>query len=299
MSLDKFNFVKKVDKEEGKGLSTNDYTNLDQVEVQNLRTNKTKAKQIQVEDRGSTPPNSPDVQTALENIFAYMQVLDPDEVLNIIQDLEMDISGKVDKIAGKGLSTEDFTTTEKNKLAGIAASANNYTHPATHPPTIIAQNATNRFMTDAEKTKLAGIAAGAQVNRTISSQAQAEAGTDNTTVITPLRAAQAIAKNQQWSKGSYTGDGNTSYRLITLGFKPSILFVVQNDYGTWEFFGVAFSTGVGAELGLMLAGNSGSVEFRGGPDLRDTGFAIAHNEGNSSQSLNRASREYTYYALKL
>ena len=34
-----------------------------------------------------------------------------------------DISGKVDKVSGKGLSTNDYTTTEKNKLAGIAAGA--------------------------------------------------------------------------------------------------------------------------------------------------------------------------------
>ena len=34
-----------------------------------------------------------------------------------------DISGKVDKVTGKGLSTNDYTTTEKNKLAGIAAGA--------------------------------------------------------------------------------------------------------------------------------------------------------------------------------
>lgn len=33
--------------------------------------------------------------------------------------------------------------------------------PATLPPSIIAQNSTNRFMTDAERTKLGGIAAGA------------------------------------------------------------------------------------------------------------------------------------------
>ena len=30
-----------------------------------------------------------------------------------------DISGKVDKVSGKGLSTNDYTTAEKNKLAGI------------------------------------------------------------------------------------------------------------------------------------------------------------------------------------
>ena len=34
-----------------------------------------------------------------------------------------DISGKVDKVSGKGLSTNDYTTTEKNKLAGIASGA--------------------------------------------------------------------------------------------------------------------------------------------------------------------------------
>ena len=39
------------------------------------------------------------------------------------------VSGKVDKVDGKGLSTNDYTTTEKNKLAGIAANANNYSLP--------------------------------------------------------------------------------------------------------------------------------------------------------------------------
>lgn len=40
------------------------------------------------------------------------------------------LRNKVDKMEGKGLSTNDYTTDEKNKLEGIAAGANNYTHPA-------------------------------------------------------------------------------------------------------------------------------------------------------------------------
>jgi len=40
-------------------------------------------------------------------------------------------ANKVDKETGKGLSTNDYTTTEKNKLSGIASGANNYVHPAT------------------------------------------------------------------------------------------------------------------------------------------------------------------------
>lgn len=40
-----------------------------------------------------------------------------------------ELNKKVDKVSGKGLSTNDYTTAEKNKLAGIAEGANNYTHP--------------------------------------------------------------------------------------------------------------------------------------------------------------------------
>lgn len=39
------------------------------------------------------------------------------------------LGGKVDKVSGKGLSTNDYTTDEKNKLAGIAAGANKYSLP--------------------------------------------------------------------------------------------------------------------------------------------------------------------------
>lgn len=46
-------------------------------------------------------------------------------------------AGKVDAESGKGLSEDDYTTAEKNKLAGIEAGANNYTHPSTHPASMI------------------------------------------------------------------------------------------------------------------------------------------------------------------
>ena len=39
-------------------------------------------------------------------------------------DVTSGLAGKVDKESGKGLSTNDFTTTEKNKLSGIEAQAN-------------------------------------------------------------------------------------------------------------------------------------------------------------------------------
>lgn len=48
------------------------------------------------------------------------------------------------------------------------------------------------FMTAAMVSKLNGVAVGATVNRTQATQAQAEAGTDATTDMSPLRVAQAI-----------------------------------------------------------------------------------------------------------
>lgn len=47
------------------------------------------------------------------------------------------LSEKVDKVTGKALSTNDYTTAEKTKLSGIEANANNYTHPSSHKTSII------------------------------------------------------------------------------------------------------------------------------------------------------------------
>jgi len=51
---------------------------------------------------------------------------------------------KVDKVTGSSLIAD----TEITRLLGLS----NYTHPANHPPSIITQDASNRFVTDAEKT---------------------------------------------------------------------------------------------------------------------------------------------------
>lgn len=47
------------------------------------------------------------------------------------------LAAKVNAVAGKQLSTEDFTAAEKNKLANIEAGANRYAHPATHSADMI------------------------------------------------------------------------------------------------------------------------------------------------------------------
>lgn len=47
-----------------------------------------------------------------------------------LDDTTTNLENYVEKEEGKGLSTNDYTTEEKNKLAGIEEGANKYTHPA-------------------------------------------------------------------------------------------------------------------------------------------------------------------------
>jgi len=59
-----------------------------------------------------------------------------------------DLSGLQPKETGKGLSSNDYTTIEKDKLSGLS----NYTHPTNHSPSIITQDVLNRFVSDTEKS---------------------------------------------------------------------------------------------------------------------------------------------------
>ena len=81
---------------------------------------------------------------------------------NFATTMATQLGNKVDKETGKGLSTNDYTTDEKTKLAGLE----NYDDSSLQ--TAIAgkvdKESGKSLMTDAERTKLQGIAAGAEVN---------------------------------------------------------------------------------------------------------------------------------------
>ena len=66
-------------------------------------------------------------------------------------EVETLLNNKVDKISGKGLSTNDFTAAYKTKLDGIEAGANKYVHPS---------DSNTRHVTDAEKSTWNSKAAG-------------------------------------------------------------------------------------------------------------------------------------------
>ena len=89
-------FVQKI---EGKGLSTNDYTNEEKQKLGNVES----GAQVNI----------------IESIDVDNVVLTPDASKNI----HIDLSGKVDVVPGKGLSTNDYTNEEKQKLGNVESGA--------------------------------------------------------------------------------------------------------------------------------------------------------------------------------
>ena len=75
--------------------------------------------------------------TGLSNALAGKAAAEHTHTQSDVTGLETALAGKVNTESGKGLSANDYTTAEKQKLAGIAAGANNYVHPSTHPASMI------------------------------------------------------------------------------------------------------------------------------------------------------------------
>lgn len=71
---------------------------------------------------------------------------------DLMDALNAAIGNKVDKVDGMGLSSNDYTSDEKTKLAGIETGANNYVHPSSHAASMIIEDSTHRFVTDTEKS---------------------------------------------------------------------------------------------------------------------------------------------------
>jgi len=74
-----------------------------------------------------------------------------DEVKHITAAERTSWNAKASTAAATSSAAGLMAAVDKSKLDGIAAGANNYVHPASHPASIITQDASNRFVTDAEK----------------------------------------------------------------------------------------------------------------------------------------------------
>ncbi len=73
-----------------------------------------------------------------------------DSILTALGKIQAQLNNKVNVVAGKGLSTNDYTTAEKSKLSDIASGANNYVHPSTHSADIIVETTSKRFVSNSQ-----------------------------------------------------------------------------------------------------------------------------------------------------
>lgn len=112
-----------VAKEAGKGLSTNDYTTKDKNKLNNIEEGANNYK-LPVADSSNLGGIKSGGDITIDSA-GVVQVNDNSHNHNIdnITNLDTTLNSKVDKIDGKGLSTNDYTTTEKNKLSDIASGA--------------------------------------------------------------------------------------------------------------------------------------------------------------------------------
>ncbi len=175
---------KKVDVVEGKGLSTNDLTDELLAKINAAGQSNFSGKYADLTGK----PKINNVELTAENSLEDLGIQAAGDYAT-----NTALAGKVDKVTGKGLSTNDYTTAEKTKLTGIetgaqvnkiesvkvngtAVTITNKAVDLTVPTKLTDLTNDGDFVTDAdyvhtdnnyttaEKNKLSGIAAGAQAN---------------------------------------------------------------------------------------------------------------------------------------
>ena len=114
----------KVDKVDGKGLSTNDYTTTEKNKLAGIEAG---ANNYSLPVATSTSIGGIKSGTDITiDSSGNVSVNDDshNHIISNIDNLQSTLDSKVDSVDGKGLSTNDYTTAEKNKLAGIDTGAN-------------------------------------------------------------------------------------------------------------------------------------------------------------------------------
>lgn len=114
---------KKVDKVTGYGLSKNDFTDILKNKLDGIAEGAQVNSITGVKGSSEETYRTGNVSISASNIGLgnVNNTSDADKPISTAQQAALD--EKVDKVARKGLSTNDYTTDEKNKLAGIAAGA--------------------------------------------------------------------------------------------------------------------------------------------------------------------------------
>lgn len=175
---------------------------------------------------------------------------------------------------------------DKTKLDGIASGANNYSHPANHPPSIITQDSSNRFVTDAEKAtwnakQPAGTYATGGGTATGTNTGDQTSVTGNAGTATALQTARTIGGS------SFNGTAN-----VTSFPSPGAIGGTTPSTGA---FTTVTASGRGTFTNGLRAGGTATLAASGEPGLQSyetttsrfyigdgTGYTYAFSKRSSS-----------------
>lgn len=196
------------------------------------------------------------------------------------------LSGKVDKVDGKGLSTNDYTTDEKNKLAGIATGANK-----TVVDSALSSTSTNPVQNKVVNTAISNLntlvgdtSVASQISTAITNQKGAVNGIATLDSTGKVPSAQLPSYVDDVIEGYYSSskfyktkgsDGTYSSEITG---ETGKIYVDLNTNKTYRWSGSAYTV-ISETLAL---GTTSSTAFRG--DYGNTAYTHATAKGSAFAS---------------
>ncbi|WZL82693.1 hypothetical protein QBE53_06155 [Vallitaleaceae bacterium 9-2] len=182
---------------------------------------------------------------------------------------------KVSKVEGKDLSTNDFTTLEKEKLAGIQEGATNYQHPATHSLDMITETTLRKIFSSAERSKLNGIEEGAN-NYTHPSSHSLDMITETT--------AKKIMTSAERSKLAGIQSGAQVNTVTSVAGKTGAVSVTKSDVGLGSVLNYGVATTAEAQAGTSSTKYMTPLRVK---EAVDANVKIAHGTYTGDGTIGR------------
>lgn len=165
-------------------------------------------------------------ENGMANVNALVRIMDENNNINSIypttkaenvEGLQTALNTKVDKVTGKGLSTNDYTTAEKNKLSGIEAQANKTIISTSIPATPTDDTVPSMKLVDNNYASSSDLAAGLALKADAStvSSISSQVSTNTTNIATQTARIDSITT---LPSGSTSGDAElTDIRVMFNG----------------------------------------------------------------------------------
>lgn len=249
----------KVDKVAGKQLSTNDYTDAEKTKLAGLENyvlpnaSANTLGGIKVGNNLTIDENGVLSATAKEiTVDTEMSTTSTNPVQNKV--ITNAVNNKVDKVSGKQLSTEDYTTAEKNKLATLE----NYTLPTASDSTLGGIKVGANLSIDAN-----GVLSATGGGSVVVDDAMSTTSTNpvqNKVITKALNDGLDNKVDKETGKGLSTNDFTTVYKEKLDGIEPNANNYVLPKASNSVLGGIKVGTGLSmASDGTLSATGGGSI----------------------------------------